>query len=61
MTMSMVRLRNILMALKQHDEKNVTIIKTIYNAHKKYKFGEKVNRSQMQQLMKQLNECKSVE
>ena len=61
MTMSMFRPRNILMTIKQHDKKNVTTMKTIYNAHKKSKLCEKVGRSQMQQLMKQLNESKYVE
>ena len=32
MTKSMVRQRNILMTIKQYDKKNVTIMKSIYNA-----------------------------
>ena len=49
------------MTIKQHDEKNVSNINTIYNAHHKYKPCKKTCRLKMQQLMKKLNECKYVE
>ena len=61
MTQNMVRPKNILMTLKQQDKKNVSIINTIYNKHQKYRLCVEAGRSQMQQLMKKLNECKYVE
>ena len=57
----MVKPRNILMTIKQHDERNVTTMKSIYNGRQRYRIVEKASRSQMQQLMKQLNESKYVE
>ena len=47
---------NILMVIKAQDDRNVTTIKTIYNAHQRYRLIEKDGRSQMQQLMKKLGE-----
>ena len=61
MTKNLVKPRNILLSIKNHDEYNVSTMKTIYNARHKHRLLTTVGRSQMQQLMKQLNECKYVE
>ena len=61
MTKNLVKPRNILLSIKNHDEYNVSTMKTIYNARHKHRLLNSAGRSQMQQLMKQLNECKYVE
>lgn len=61
MTKGMVKPKEILMTIKQRDEKNETTMKSIYNARHRYKFIKKASRSQMQQLVKQLKECNYVE
>ncbi|CAH9077106.1 unnamed protein product, partial [Cuscuta epithymum] len=61
MTKNMVKPRNILLTIKDKNEKNTTTMKTIYNVRHKYRTIERDGRSQMQQLMKQLNDYKYVE
>ncbi|XVE89339.1 hypothetical protein DITRI_Ditri19aG0193900 [Diplodiscus trichospermus] len=61
MSKSMAKPKDILETLKQLDEKNMTTMKTIYNARQRYKLIEEAGRTQIQQLMKQLDECKYVE
>lgn len=61
LTENMVKAKNILSTLKNKDEKNVTTIKTIYNVRNRLRLREKAGRSQMQQLMKKLNDCNYVE
>ena len=61
MMKNLVKPRNILLSIKNHDEYNVSTMKTIYNARHKHRLLTTAGRSQMQQLMKQLNECKYVE
>ncbi|KAL7228955.1 hypothetical protein ACSBR2_007619 [Camellia fascicularis] len=61
MSKSMVQPSEILVTLKQRDDANASIIKTIYNAHHRYKVAEKVRRSQMQQLLGQLTVNKYIE
>ncbi|KAH6787647.1 hypothetical protein C2S52_007199, partial [Perilla frutescens var. hirtella] len=61
MTNNMIRPRNILMTIKEKNKKNTTTMKTIYNVRHRYRMVEKAGRSQMQQLMKKLNECNYVE
>ena len=61
MTKNLVKPRNILLSIKNHDEYNVSTMKTIYNVCHKHRLLNSAGRSQMQQLMKQLNECKYVE
>ena len=61
MTKNLLKPRNILLSIKNHDEYNVSTMKTIYNARHKHRLLNSAGRSQMQQLMKQLNECKYVE
>ncbi|KAH6771224.1 hypothetical protein C2S52_016027 [Perilla frutescens var. hirtella] len=61
MTNNMIKPRNILMTIKEKNKRNTTTIKTIYNARHKHRIVEKAGRSQMQQLMKRLNECNYVE
>jgi len=56
-----VKSRNILMTLKAENEKNVSTIKTIYNARQRYRVIDKCSRSQIQQLMKKLKDCNYVE
>ncbi|XP_028100558.1 uncharacterized protein LOC114299930 [Camellia sinensis] len=54
MSKSMVRPKEILVTLKQNDALNVTTMKTIYNAHHRNNVIEKAGRSQMQQLLGEL-------
>ncbi|XP_028122750.1 uncharacterized protein LOC114319884 [Camellia sinensis] len=61
MSKSMVRLSEILVTLKQHDDANASTMKTIYNTHHRYKVAEKDGRSQMQQLLGQLAVNKYIE
>ncbi|XP_057806170.1 PKS-NRPS hybrid synthetase cheA-like [Salvia miltiorrhiza] len=61
MTKNMIRPRNILLAIKEKNKENVSTMRTIYNARHRHKIVEKTGRSQMQQLMKKLYECKYVE
>ena len=61
LTKNLVKPKNILLSIKNHDEYNVSTMKTIYNAHHKHRLLTTAGRSQMQQLMKLLNECKYVE
>ncbi|XP_028113750.1 uncharacterized protein LOC114311783 [Camellia sinensis] len=61
MSKSMVRLSEILVTLKQRDDANASTMKTIYNAHHRYKVAEKAGRSQMQQLLGQLAMNKYIE
>ncbi|XP_052209388.1 PKS-NRPS hybrid synthetase cheA-like [Diospyros lotus] len=61
MSKNHVKPKNILMTLKAEDKKNVTTIKSIYNARQRYRLIEKDGHSQMQQLMKKLGEYNYVE
>ncbi|XXG45522.1 hypothetical protein AAC387_Pa02g0586 [Persea americana] len=54
MSKSLVKPRNILHTLKKRDLNNTTTMKTIYNARHKYRVAEMAGRSQMQQLMMNL-------
>jgi len=51
MTDNVVKHRNILLTVKEHNNKNVTTIKKFYNAMYAYRKSEQGNRSEMQQLM----------
>ena len=51
MTKSSVTLRNILLTMKEHNEKNVSTIKQVYNARYMYKRSVRGDRTEMQQLM----------
>ncbi|XP_057496891.1 uncharacterized protein LOC130781651 isoform X1 [Actinidia eriantha] len=61
MSKSLVRPKEILVTLKQRDALNATTMKTIYDAHYRYKFVEKARRSQMQLLLDQLVQYKYIE
>ncbi|KAH6801481.1 hypothetical protein C2S52_001945 [Perilla frutescens var. hirtella] len=61
MTKNMIKPRNILMAIKDKNSRNATTMKTIYNVRHKHRIVEKAGRSQIQQLMKRLNECGYIE
>ena len=56
MSKSLVQPRDILCTLKQRDNPNVSTMKTIYNARKKFKIVEYAEKSRMQQLMSKLSE-----
>jgi len=51
MTKTLVKLRNILLTLKEHNEKNVTTIKQVYNAMNTYRKTEQDHKTKMQHLM----------
>jgi len=51
MTNSMVKPRNILLTLKEHNDNNYTTIKQIYNARHAYCSSIKGSNTKMQQLM----------
>ncbi|XP_068461555.1 PKS-NRPS hybrid synthetase cheA-like [Phaseolus vulgaris] len=51
MTDSSVKPRNILLTMKEHNEKNVSTIKQVYNARYMYKNSVRGDRTEMQQLM----------
>ncbi|XP_068503635.1 protein FAR1-RELATED SEQUENCE 5-like, partial [Phaseolus vulgaris] len=51
MTNSSVKPRNILLTMKEHNEKNMTTIKQVYNARYLYKKSVRGDRTEMQQLM----------
>ena len=53
---SLIRLRDILHTLKQRNKQNVSTMRAVYNARKKFKIVEYTRRSQMQQLIKKLSE-----
>jgi len=55
MSKTLVRLRDILNTLKQRSNLNVSILRIIYNARKKFKIVEYAVRSRMQLLMKNLS------
>jgi len=52
MTKSMVKLRNILLTLNEHNVNSYTIIMQIYNARNVYRSSIRGNNTEMQQLMK---------
>ena len=54
MTKSMVKPRNILLTLKEHNVNNYTTIKQVYNARNAYHSSIRDNDIEMQQLMKLL-------
>jgi len=54
MTKSMVKPRNILLMLKEHNDNSYTIIKQVYNARNAYRSSIRGNNTEMQQLMKLL-------
>ena len=54
MTKSMVKPRNILLTLKEHNITSYTIIKQIYNARNVYRSSIRGSNTEMQQLMKLL-------
>jgi len=51
MTKSMVKPRNILLTLKEHNENSYTTIKQIYNARHAYRSSIRESNTEMQQLM----------
>ena len=51
MTKSMVKPRNILLMLKEHNDNSYTTIKQIYNARHAYRSSIKGSNTKMQQLM----------
>ncbi|XP_028101443.1 protein FAR1-RELATED SEQUENCE 5-like [Camellia sinensis] len=61
MSKSMVRPKEILVILKQKDALNVTTMKTIYNVHHRNNVIEKAGRSQMQQLLGELEKHNYIE
>ena len=54
MTKSMVKLRNILLTLKEYNVNSYTTIKQVYNARNSYHFSIRGGNTEMQQLMKHL-------
>jgi len=52
MTKSMVKLRNILLTLKEHNGNSYTTIKQVYNARNAYRSSVRGSNTKMQQLMK---------
>jgi len=54
MTKSMVKSKNILLTLKEHNADSYTTIKQIYNARNVYHSSIRGNNTEMQQLMKPL-------
>ncbi|XP_014523044.1 protein FAR1-RELATED SEQUENCE 5-like [Vigna radiata var. radiata] len=58
MTKSKVTPRNILLTLKQNNDRNVTTIKQIYNARQAYKRSIRGSRTELQQLMMLLDRDK---
>ena len=56
MTKSMVKPKNILLTLKEHNVNNCTTTKQVYNARYAYRSSIRDNNSEMQQLIKLL-EC----
>ena len=52
----MVNPKDILVTLKNRDSSNVSTLRTILNAHQKYKATEMAGKSQMQQLLSKLSE-----
>ena len=54
MTKSMVKPRNILLTLKEHNINSYTTIKQIYNARNAYRSSIRGSNNEMQQLMKLL-------
>jgi len=54
MTKSMVKPRNILLTLKEHNVNSYTTIKQIYNARNVYRSSIRDSNTEMQQLMKLL-------
>ncbi|KAH1198480.1 Protein FAR1-RELATED SEQUENCE 5 [Glycine max] len=54
MTKSMVKPRNILLTLKEHNDNSCTTIKQIYNARSAYRFSIRGRDTEMQHLMKLL-------
>ena len=53
-TKSMVKPRNILLTLKEHDVNSYTTIRQVYNARNVYRSSIRGNNTKMQQLMKLL-------
>ena len=51
MTKSMVKPRNILLTLKEHNDNNYTTIKQIYNVRHAYRSSIRGSNTEMQQLM----------
>ena len=51
MTKSMVKPRNILLTLKEHNANSYTTIKQIYNARHAYRYSIRRSNTEMQQLM----------
>ena len=56
MTKSMMKPKNILLMLKEHNTNSYTTIKQIYNARSAYRFSIGGNDTEMQQLMKLLEQ-----
>ena len=54
MKKSMVKPKNILLTLKEHNANNYTTKKQVYNARYAYRFSIRDNNIEMQQLMKLL-------
>jgi len=54
MTKSMVKPKNILLTLKNHNANNCTTMKQVYNARYAYRSSIRGNNSEMEQLMKLL-------
>ena len=51
MTKSMVNIRNILFTFKEHNERNLTVIKQVYNARTLYHSSQRGCKMEMQHLM----------
>ena len=60
MTKSMVKPRNILLTLKEHNANSFTTIKQIYNARSEYSSSIKGSDTEMQHLMKLLERDKYI-
>ena len=54
MTKSMVKPKNILLTLKEHNAKNSTTMKQVYNARYAYRYVIRGSNTKMEQLMKLL-------
>jgi len=51
MTKTSVKPRNILLTMKERNEKNVTTIKQVYNAMTAHRRSQRSHRTKMQQIM----------
>ena len=61
MTDSTVKPKNIFLTVKEHNEKNVTIIKQVYNARYLYRKSKLGDKTKMQQLIMLLEILKTTQ